>query len=593
MCRIAGLIHPEFEINRIEAIVDEMCLLLKHGGPDDGGLYISETDKLVLGNRRLALIDLTDAGHQPMAYQNRFHITYNGELYNFSILKEELENLGHQFKTQTDTEVILAAYAQWDVHAFARFNGMFAFALWDDQLKEILLVRDTAGMKPLYFSTASGGLAFASEMRAFKPIPYLQQSNAESSVFLMAYGHIPEPITTLKDVKPLHKGCYFKYNLRSGEQAYHSFAHYCYNNTYLENPQMEKVLYDAVERHLIADASVGVFLSGGLDSAIIATVAAKIQKSNLNSLSLYFKDPRYSEKKFQDILLQQLHCIPKQYLLDETEFHHFFPKIIQDMDMPCCDGINTWFISKYAAEEGLKAVLSGIGADELFGGYPSFKRMSIANKLKGIPDLLLKSGRNSKIKKFNRLSYLQLYGIKGIYLFLRGHFTVTDIAMQLDASENEIWNILEDLPVFSKFNNLHIKNQASWMEFNMYMQNQLLRDADVMGMAHGVEIRVPFLDDQFVRFALAVDPEIKYGGNLPKQWLIDNYKDQLPQKIWDRPKMGFSFPFQDWLTNSPFVKDLMLNSNKGSRHNYERFIDRKLHWSQLMSLILLNSKNEA
>ena len=597
MCRIAGMLHPGMQVNVLEAAVQNMCTLLKHGGPDDGGIHTFPEYNLVLGNRRLALLDLSKAGHQPMTYRQRYFITYNGELYNFLELKEELLGLGHEFQNHTDTEVILAAYAQWNTLAFQRFNGMFAFAIWDDQLKELILVRDTAGMKPLYYSTDSGSLIFASEIRAFKNIHGFEEANTNWPVYLMAYGHIPEPVTTLKNVKPLHKGTFLKYELRSGRQVIESFAHYSYSRHCLNNVSVSQTVLQkltaAVERHLVADAPIGVFLSGGLDSGIIATLAAQTKKSSLNSLSLYFEEPQYSEKKYQDLLLQQLHCEPHQYLLKEKDFHHHFPQILDAMDMPGCDGINTWFISKYAAQEGLKAVLSGIGGDELFGGYPSFNRIKYARVLRKVPGIITSPGQHTNIKRFNRLSYLQMHGIKGVYLFLRGHFTPADIARQLGSTEKYVWNILNEMPVFSDLNGLEMKNEASWMEFNMYMQNQLLRDADVMGMAHGVEIRVPYLDDDFIRYVLAVDPKIKYGGALPKQFLIDMFKADLPRPVWDRPKMGFSFPFTKWLSNSSFVEDLMNNSNEATKLNYKNFLEGRLHWSQLMSLIILSHRREA
>ena len=179
MCRVAGMINPALPTDAIEQIVTQMCDLQKHGGPDDWGIHSCSEDNLVIGNRRLALIDLTVSGHQPMQYQNRYHITYNGEIYNYNLLKEELTKLGHHFKTYTDTEVIIAAFAQWNTQSFAKFNGMFAFALLDDKEKMLYLVRDIAGMKPLYYSTVSGTLTFASEMRAFKAVPFLQQSNTK------------------------------------------------------------------------------------------------------------------------------------------------------------------------------------------------------------------------------------------------------------------------------------------------------------------------------------------------------------------------------------------------------------------------------
>ena len=258
--------------------------------------------------------------------------------------------------------------------------------------------------------------------------------------------------------------------------------------------------------------------------------------------------------------------------------------------MPSCDGVNTWFISKYAKKHGLKAVLSGIGGDELFGGYPSFGRISIAGMLQQMPAALLQIARHSNRKKLNRLQYLSLEGVKGLYLFLRGHFIPPQIARQLGATEKEIWRILEEQPPLPGLSTLAPRNKASWMELNMYMQNQLLRDADVMSMAHGVEIRVPFLDDEVIETALSIDAGIKYKGLLPKQILINAFKDKLPETVWNRKKMGFSLPFTQWLSDSAFVKDTMGNSNKASQSNYKKFKEGKLHWSHLMSLIILQTR---
>ena len=214
MCRIAGIIHAEMPLHAIEETVRRMCSLLQHGGPDDEGFYTSATDKLVLGNRRLSLIDLSSAGHMPMQYEERYFITYNGELYNFPALKEELLRLGHQFNNHTDTEVILAGFAQWSTQFFCRLKGMFAFALWDDVEKTLYLVRDAAGIKPLYYASDEKSLIFASEIRAFEPVEELQTANENWPVYLMAYGHVPEPVSTLAKVKPLQKGCYLQYHFR-------------------------------------------------------------------------------------------------------------------------------------------------------------------------------------------------------------------------------------------------------------------------------------------------------------------------------------------------------------------------------------------
>jgi len=597
MCRIAGIYNSTLDLNSMQALVGRMCTLQQHGGPDDEGIYSCEANNLVLGNRRLALFDLSSAGHQPMQYQQRYWITYNGEIYNFPELKETLSGLGYNFHTHTDTEVILAAYSCWGVHSFARLQGMFAFALWDSQERELFLVRDPAGMKPLYYSREDNGISFASEVRALEINPAINSENENWPVYLMAYGHLPEPVTTLKKVTPLAKGCYLKYSIARQSFMLQSFKHYSYYPKIHDKDSAADAIHRqlslSVSRHMLADAPIGIFLSGGIDSSIISLLAAKNAPKKINTLSLYFEEKGYSEKKYQDILIEKLHCNNSQFLLKESVFHENFPAILTAMDMPCCDGINTWFISNYAKQLGLKAVLSGIGGDELFGGYPSFNRIGIATLLHKLPDLYIKIVRRSNHKQLNRLSYLNMDGIKGIYLFLRGHFTPYEIAKQLDASEENIWNILNDVPVFQDLPNLPLKERASWMEWNIYMQNQLLRDADVMGMANGVEIRVPFLDDEFVKLVLSISPEVKYDGTGPKPLLTNTFKTELPEPIWNRPKMGFSFPFAAWLSKSEYVKDLMEEGNKSTMMNYERFMNRELHWSNLMSLIHINNRKYA
>jgi asparagine synthase (glutamine-hydrolysing) len=234
---------------------------------------------------------------------------------------------------------------------------------------------------------------------------------------------------------------------------------------------------------------------------------------------------------------------------------------------------------------GLKAVLSGVGGDELFGGYPSFKRISTVNKLGMLPDIFLKNVYKSGAKR--RLCYLSLGGAKGKYLFLRGQFIPIEISQQLNIDESEVWKILDDQPALNNISDLSLKNQASWMEMNMYMQNQLLRDSDVMSMAHGVEIRVPFLDKEFVSLSLQIASKAKYYGKFGKQLLIDSFIDIVPEKIWNRNKMGFTFPFNNWLKTNPLVQSIISSSTPSAKLSYKKFIEGNMHWSQLMTLVLL------
>lgn len=568
-----------------------MCCILKHGGPDDEGIFGDDEQHLVLGHRRLSLIDLSDCGHQPMSFADgRFVITFNGEIYNYKDLKEELKKEGLQFRTQSDTEVILAAFAQWGTASFNKLNGMFAFALWDKQNSKLHLVRDASGIKPLYYAITADGLAFASEIRGFKPIPYLQEENKVWPVYLMAYGHLPEPVTVLKKVAPLQKGCYLSYDVKSGKSEMREFKRYFPDGKITNREEAIFLLKDclqrSVQRHLIADAPIGVFLSGGLDSSIVSLLANSQQQTKVKTLSLFFEDEQFSEKKYQDILLEKMQCERNQHLLKESEFHQHLPEIIGAMDQPSCDGINTWFISKYANENGLKAVLSGIGSDELYGGYPAFSRISKVNILENLPEKLLKSGKYAGLKRMRRLAYLALRGATGKYLFLRGQFMPHEIAQKLNMPEPEVWNILKNQPPPRQINNLSGYNQASWLEMNLFMQNQLLRDVDVMSMAHGIEIRVPFLDQEFVDLSMQISSSVKSAGKRPKQLLIDAFRNILPEAIRNRPKMGFGFPFKEWLANDEFMKSLI----HPDEEDYQSLTSGNRHWSQFLSLALIKNR---
>ena len=572
-------------------MVQQMCQVLRAGGPDDEGFYTDASHHLVLGHRRLSIIDLSTAGHQPMAYsEQRYWITYNGELYNYPELKVTLIAAGCRFTSSSDTEVILAAFATWGTAAFKRFNGMYAFALWDAVTADIYLVRDPSGIKPLYYAITKEGLAFASEVKAFAPVPWLQQQHPHWPVYLMAYGHLPEPITTLKEVKPLKKGSWLQYNAFTAVVKRDHFNRYSYLEKINDRNEaiqlVRESLQKSVKRHLLSDAPIGVFLSGGLDSSILALLANK-EKTQLNTISLYFEQGQFSEKEYQDTVHGLLNCNHHQHLLKEDEFHQYFPTIIGSMDLPGCDGINTWFISRYARESGVKAVLSGVGGDELFGGYPSFERIKAALLLEHLPKALLRAGNISALKRFRRLAYLSIGGAAGRYLFLRGQFTPSEIAGNLDIAENEVWQILSQQPQFPNIDHLTAPNQASWMEANMYMQNQLLRDSDTMSMANGVEIRVPFLDADFIRLILQIDSTTKYGGALDKQLLIDSFKDMLPASIYNRPKMGFTFPFKEWLSRDEFARDIMAADSGG---NYKKFIAGKMHWSQYLTAMLIQCR---
>jgi asparagine synthase (glutamine-hydrolysing) len=593
MCRIAGIVqaNPKFEPNA-KALVEQMCALLIHGGPDDGAVLSNDSNTVVLGNRRLSLLDLSSLGHQPMQKHSKYTLTYNGEIYNFKKIKQDLIAEGCTFFSGTDTEVVLEAYATWGTAAFEKFDGMFAFALYDAEKNKVFLVRDAVGIKPLYYAFKNNALFFASEVKAFSPVNYLQEPLEDYPVLQLAYGFIPEPYTTLKDVLALPKGTYLTYNISTASIDIKSFKFFSTTSNQIDKStaiqNTRTIISNAIEEQLLADAPVGVFLSGGLDSSIITKTASRLIGNNLHSLSIYFDEKQYSEKEFQDAVVKNSKGKHTSILLKEDEFTQNIESIVADMDMPSCDGVNTWFISKYAKQAGLKAVLSGIGADELYGGYPSFSRIKKALAWQNLlPRAITKA--NIYPKNYNRLRYLSLANTSGLYLFLRGHFAMDEIAKCLNCSEAYVYNVLSTMPHVGLPNNLDGKQLAGFVEFNVYMQNQLLKDADVMSMKNSIELRVPFLSNEVVANALSLHSDLRFKGGYKKQLLINAFKNDIPESIWQRPKMGFSFPMQAWLKKTAILAKVKSSGNKYSVKLASGFEQDKVHWSRILNLYLLHN----
>ncbi|HEY4197454.1 MAG TPA: asparagine synthase (glutamine-hydrolyzing), partial [Mucilaginibacter sp.] len=393
MCRIAGVIATNLNPNQIREKVSIMCDSLQHGGPDDEGIFSDDKVNLVFGHRRLSIIDLSANGHQPMAdADQKIWITFNGEIYNYPGLKEQLLLLGARFRSNSDTEIIVAAYQYWGMAAFSKLRGIFAFALYDIEKALTYLVRDSSGVKPLYYHIEKGQLSFASEVKALKKAGIATETDTTWPIRFLAYGHLPEPYTTLKNVCSLPKGEFLCWHHHKNTYEIHSY-HVIKNNIRITDINEARELIHsalklAVNRQLIADAPIGVFLSGGTDSSLITLLANEQKKALLKTISIYFNEKAYDERMYQDLVLRKVEGDKFAHLVTLQTFEEFLPQIIDDMDLPTTDGINTWFISKYAHENGLKAVLSGIGADELFGGYPSFSRIKHLKKLRRFPTSL-------------------------------------------------------------------------------------------------------------------------------------------------------------------------------------------------------------
>ncbi|MXV52836.1 asparagine synthase (glutamine-hydrolyzing) [Pedobacter sp. HMF7647] len=601
MCRIAGIVSKKYSKEQLYEFVKAMADIQAHGGPDDAGYYSDEELPVALSHRRLSLLDLSPAGHQPMfAPDERIAIVFNGEIYNFPELKSELVKIGHQFKSTSDTEVILHAYQEWGNSCFAMFKGMFAFGLLDKNQQCLYLVRDQQGIKPLYYYQKDQELVFASEVKAFKKAPIHLEPSEWKTAFLSC-GHLPAPMTTLKDVFMLSKGHFLKYNFRSGETVLRSYKEESHTKLHTDLAETQQLVDDyldrAIRRQLVSDASIGVFLSGGIDSSLLALQAAKYQGNNLLTVSLHFPEARFSEKSYQKLVSDKL---PGQHISSEItkkDFHRYLQQILDGMDQPTTDGINSWFVSKAAHDAGLTAVLSGIGADELFGGYPSFKRVQkipmARSWRKSIQFAAALTGKDA----LKRAGYLKnttnsIYE----YLFLRGLFNPQQIKNIAGINGCTQEKVLDGLPEPVSLKPGCWNGQlAAWYEQNYFMQNQLLKDADFMSMQHGLEIRVPFLDDNLVEIANNLDEKVVFDPAKPaKHLLINAFGNLLPEQVWNRPKMGFTFPFQEWLQENDAYRQLK-NSYKNNAEvesMLRGFEAGKIHWSKPMSLLVMRKFEE-
>jgi asparagine synthase (glutamine-hydrolysing) len=587
MCRIAGIFDPSNA--QLEQDLLRFRDAMERGGPDDAGIY--RDGNLALGHRRLSIIDLSSAGHQPMLSEDaNLVLSFNGEIYNYQELRAELMAAGFAFKTQTDTEVLLKAYEKWGTACFAKFNGMFALAIYDKSKNELVLARDHAGIKPLYYHWKDGKLYFASEIRAFKALGNFSE-NPDWPIYFLAFGHLPEPITTLQDVQPLAKGTCLIIHVETKQTTAFSFAHTKFSSAISNEKEalaaVNTALTQAVERHLIADAPIGLFLSGGIDSSLLTLLAQPILKEKLQTLSIVFDETEFSEQKYQDLILAQTGAQHHSYTVTKDQFLTALPDVLDAMDQPSTDGINSYFICQYAKAAGLTAVLSGLGADELFGGYNSFVNAAKVTWLqKIVPPFVFKWAQYLPKDKYQKLAFLALPGPIGGYLFNRGLLCPKEISTLLAVKEKKVWQMLANLNTHydlngnpNEFAQLTPFNQASVQETNLYMQNQLLKDSDYMSMWHAVEIRVPFLDKTVMDLAYAIAPEIK--AKSPKKYLlIHAFQNLLPEAIWNRPKMGFTFPFQRWLQGFQFANTKTAEGATNQGYAQQQFQKGNYKWSR-------------
>lgn len=592
-------------------------------GPDDSGAYVADEagkgkTNIFLGNRRLSILDLSSAGSQPMRDADTdCRLVYNGELYNYRELREELTEVGHDFDSDSDTEVVLRAYVEYGVDCIKRFRGMYAFAIWDPREGKLFAARDRLGIKPFYFAHDDGQLAFASEVTALLEgdvvEPKLDPHGVEG---FLAFGSVPEPLTIIEGVEALPAGSTLEFDRATGDCTIESYWQPTFGEESVTPEDIWDRLVDSVSLRLRSDVPVGAFLSGGLDStAIVAAMRAVDETSDadadIRTVSIEFGETAYSEGDIASRAADDLGTEHVTRTVTADDVASELGNVFGAMDQPTVDGVNTYFVSKAAVDEGLKVALSGVGGDELFYGYPSFTTVPrlarITASLGWLPSIvadavasLAESIESTTGIPGGAIADAVRAGddIAGAYAAVRGLFPTAERRRLLEGERPGYDAVTAIADSLEGYRNLSGGNTVSYLELSWYMRNQLLSDTDVMSMAHSLEVRVPLLDSELVETATSATEASMTEGPRPKPLLNRAAEGQVPDYVREREKTGFEFPFAEWLDDelSEVVEDalaprnlsdLPLDANEVDRIRAE-FEAGEKHWSRIWSLVVLS-----
>lgn len=619
MCGINGFISQQHSQQDREAIVRRMNDFLKHRGPNNDGIFSDKNT--TLGHRRLSIIDLSEEANQPFfSGDKKLVIVFNGEIYNYRELKLELQRTAHGsghstyfFKTGSDTEVILAAYLRWGNQCLNHLNGMFAFAIYNLETGAVFIARDRLGVKPFYYHYTENFLIFSSEVRAIIRSGIKKfKFNTELLSEYIQYQTVHAPNTLVKGIKQLLPGHYMEYAQGKATITEYwnpeRFIQQNNDSTYKENcHKVFELLSASVQRRLVSDVPFGAFLSGGIDSSIVVALMSKVSNEKVNTFNVSFDESEFSESTYAQLIAKKYNTQHHEIKLNQTDFLKELPNALNAMDHPSGDGPNTYIVSKATKNAGITMALSGIGGDELFAGYQNFKRLKELQEkwwLKVMPGVALKLGgtlvksrkKSVSTEKIAEILRLNDHSLKSIYPLSRSVFT--NIELNKIVKVNLARTTIEGIAGSINVNEKKILSAISCMEIKTYLQNVLLRDTDQMSMAVALEVREPFLDHKLTEFVLGINDEQKYPSS-PKKLLVDSVGDILPKEVVNRPKMGFTLPWQHWLKNElrgfceSNIKKLdqkQLLKPGAAANLWDRFLsnDPLVTWSRVWHLIVLN-----
>ena len=638
MCGICGAIGFESKETG-EVIVRRMLGAIIHRGPDEEGILV--TPRVVAGARRLSIIDLP-GGSQPVWNETEtIAVVFNGEIYNFRELREELESRKHTFRSKSDTEVIVHAYEEWGEDSVSRLRGMFSFAVIElpegrsSRAARVFMARDRTGIKPLYYAKVDGTLLFASEVRALLASGCIHPSlSTEALTAYLLFGSVSEPITLVEGIFSLPPGHCISILADDSVQAPEPKPYWSISRALGARAesgplsknsrvcggspasQVRALLEDAVRSHLISDVPLGVFLSSGIDSTAIAALATVVQKE-IHTFTVSFPDTEFSEAEIARRTAQRLGTQHREVVISGDEMVARLDEAIRALDLPSMDGINTYFVSRAARQAGLKVALSGLGSDELFGGYTSFRATAKIGSIATVAGFVPQEARRllalgmksmnifrSSPDAFRKASaaWLEPNLFPDPYFFTRMLFTPQAFAPSLRGS-TVAWN---SMPWYQwltsaaqQSRSLDRFTRISWLELRSYLVNTLLRDTDSMSMRNSLEVRVPFLDTPLVEYVLGLPESVKRSARGPKALLVEALGDLLPEEIVNQPKRTFTFPWERWMRGKLGERvaiglgDWAPALEAGLDHRFAQgvwrnFLRGRTTWSRPWSLYVLN-----
>ena len=586
MCGIAGAYGFKNNVNELQPYIQPAAQQLSKRGPDNQNTIT--IGNAVLGHARLSIIDTSSAGNQPMYDETgRYAIIFNGEIYNYKLLKKDLEQKGYIFKSDSDTEVLLKLYIEYKEDCLEKLNGFFGFAVYDKQSDELFIARDRMGIKPMLYFLNDNMLVFASEMKALLQFPINKELNYNAAYTYFQLNYIPGHETIIKGIQKLLPGHYISIKNNKAEikqyykinDAYKSKNYASLNYDEAKN-KLSDLMHKSIQRRLIADVPLGSFLSGGIDSSVVAYLSSQYSP-NINTFSVGFKDePYFDETKYANLVAKKIKTNHTVFSLSNDDLFAEIFNILDYLDEPFADSsaIAVYILCKQTKQK-ITVALSGDGADEIFGGYNKHhaelraRQTSLLNNLvklgKPIWDSLPKS-RNSRIS--NIIRQLSRFA-EGLSLSKKERywrwcaFVSEKDTLQYFSKDNQKKINAENYLALKNLFMQHINNEKSdlndmlYADMNLILPNDMLQKVDLMSMANSLEVRVPFLDHEVVDFAFSLPAEYKVDSKRRKKILVDTYREFLPEEIFSRPKHGFEVPLLKWFRNElkPLIENDLLS----------------------------------